>query len=172
MPLRRDTFPQTLSTNYELRATSAHPAYRRPPIIREQFTPTFISCPNLPQQSPRTVKLASEQSSYPDLPCTESVLTPPPDQELSAGKMEDNSQVLQLQVMETEPISRPSSTSTQNSAAQNLPHMLPSIAAAAAAAAAAASQQPQPRSVATHTKYILSTSTGRRVGLCFAYNYA
>ena len=131
------------------------PLYPRVRDLRQQPARFRASCSALCRgyahhRGPaHTVKLASTPTPYPDL-SSHPALTPPPDAE--PVKMEDGPQILPLPVptaIEAEPISRPSSTSTQGSAPQAIPQTipqgLPSISSIAPGSQATSS--PQTRSV-------------------------
>jgi hypothetical protein len=99
----------------------------------------------LPIDPRNTVKLAPIQSL--EFPQTDPALSVHSDFIAGDEKMEDPAaQVMALAALDPEPISRPSSVSTQASAAQTLTHNLPVVAALATGTATADS--PQPRSVA------------------------
>lgn len=126
----------------------------------------LFDLPDLVLDFANTVKLASDQSAYPDPPCTESTLTPPPDVELTlAQKMEEATQALQVPLPtapEADPISRPSSTSTQESMPQGIQHPLSALAALSNTPPVTTSS-PQPRSVGSDRRYnTLSLSGWRR----------
>ncbi|KAK4449964.1 hypothetical protein QBC34DRAFT_379613 [Podospora aff. communis PSN243] len=126
---------------------------REPPPDSTCAIARIASSPASPASPHNTVKLAQNESPYPEPP-PQSPLTPPADSELlvaALSKMDEGPQLLPLPpAIETEPISRPSSTSTQTSAQASAPQSiqqsgLPGIAALATASQAANS--PQARSV-------------------------
>jgi len=121
------------------------------PSVTRDPRPDRVSRPSIlsldthsPVDPHNTVKLAPIQSL--EFPQTDPALSAHSDFLAGDDKMEDPAaQVMALAALDPEPISRPSSVSTQASAAQNLTHTIPVVSALAAGTSTADS--PQPRSV-------------------------